>query len=50
MLLIDAWLIRPLSRVPLLGYLSPVAYAQVMGEPEEFGSPLKRVNLRANIG
>ena len=46
MLLIDARLIRPQFPCPAsLGYLSLVAYAQLMGQPEYFGSPQKRVNL-----
>ena len=33
------------TRLPLrLRYLSPVAFAQVMGSPEDFGPPYKRVN------
>jgi hypothetical protein len=43
----DAGLIRPLFPRPSSpGYVSPVAYEQVMGSPEWFGSPQKQVNLR----
>ena len=43
----DAGLIRPLfPRLSSPDYVSPVAYEQVMGSPEWFGSPQKQVNLR----